>query len=79
MESPKPKERRRSPRHRLGRLATIQLADGSPKHFCLVTDISEGGVRLHVNGFHAPDVFMLLFPADGPTQSGSYKVVWRTR
>lgn len=77
MNSPNPEEKRGSPRHRLGHLAIIQLVADTPQHFCLVTDFSDQGVRLHVKGFHVPDRFDLLLSADGPAHSGSYKVVWR--
>lgn len=70
-------ERRRSPRRRLGRLAAVQFWDGGAQRYCLVSDISDGGVQLHINGFNVPDDFMLLFPEGGPTQSGNYRVVWR--
>ncbi len=75
MLSSKPEEKRQSPRRRLGRLAMVKL--GNAERYCLVTDISEGGLRLHVNGFNVPDDFMLVFPEGGPGQSGNYKVVWR--
>lgn len=75
MLSSKPEEKRRSPRRRLGHLAAISL--GNAQRYCLVTDISEGGVRLHVNGFNVPDDFVLVFPEGCPAQSGSYKVAWR--
>lgn len=77
MFSSKPEERRQAPRRRLGRLATIQFGNGVKSHYCLVIDISAGGVRIHINGFKVPDKFVLLFPGDGPTQSGNYKVAWR--
>ena len=70
--------RRQAPRHRLGRLAAIQLGNGGAQHYCLVADVSEGGVRLHTNGsFEVPDDFVLRFPEGSPNQSGDYKVVWR--
>ncbi len=75
MLSSKSEEKRRSPRRRLGHLAAISL--GNAQRYCLVTDISEGGVRLHVNGFNVPDDFVLVFPEGCPAQSGSYKVAWR--
>jgi hypothetical protein len=34
-------------------------------------------VRVHSNGFHIPDEFVLLLAADGPFQNGTYRVVWR--
>ena len=39
-------ERRRSPRHRLYRVAKIKIGTGIPPRDCLVIDISDGGVRL---------------------------------
>ena len=55
-----PKERRRSPRHQLGRVAAIMFGQGE-EHSCLVKDFSDGGVRLQLNGFEIPDDFTLLF------------------
>jgi len=72
-----PAEKRQWPRRRLGRLAAIQFWDGGMQRYCLVTNISEGGVQLHINGFNLPDDFMLIFPEGGATQNGNYKVVWR--
>ena len=54
-----PKERRRSPRHQLGRVAAI-FSSGR-RTSCLVKDFSDGGVRLQLNGFEIPDDFALLF------------------
>jgi hypothetical protein len=70
-------EKRRTPRRLLGCLARVQIERGAEPRFCLVTDISAGGVRIHAKGFEVPEIFVLLFPEDGPTQSGNYKVVWR--
>jgi len=71
-------ERRRTPRHRLGRLATIQLGVGLAPRCCLVTNISAEGVRLHINGIDVLDEFVLIFPSDVPAKSGNYKAVWRS-
>jgi hypothetical protein len=71
-------ERRRAPRHRLGRLVTIKLGVGIAPRCCLVTNISEEGVRLQLNGIEVIDEFVLLFPADVPGRSGTYKAVWRS-
>ena len=71
-------ERRRAPRHRLGRLATIKLGVGIAPRLCLVTNFSDEGVRLHVNGIEVIDDFVLIFPDDVPAQSGIYKVAWRS-
>jgi hypothetical protein len=73
----KPEERRRAPRHHLGRVAAITFGPGAVQHYCLVTDFSEGGVRLHVKELNVPDEFSLLFSPGGAARSGNYKVVWR--
>ncbi len=70
-------ERRHSPRHRLGKLATIKLGIGIAPRYCLVSNVSTEGVRIHVNGFEVLDEFVLLFPEGAEGQSGTYKVVWR--
>jgi PilZ domain len=71
-----PKDRRRSPRHQLGRVAAIMFGQGK-EHSCLVKDFSDGGVRLQLNGFEIPDEFALLFAPNELARSGHYKVVWR--
>jgi PilZ domain len=74
MLSPKAKERRRAPRYPCERLAKIQ---GNPPRPCLITDFSDGGVRIKTLGFNVPDEFVLLLSSDGPKLDGTYKVVWR--
>jgi PilZ domain-containing protein len=74
----KTQERRLSRRRALNRMAKIQLANGTLPRDCLVTDISDGGVRLHVEGFEVPDDFVLLLSGDGLVgKERAYKVVWR--
>jgi PilZ domain-containing protein len=58
-------------------VAKIQLGNGAPPLYCVVTDISDGGVRVHANGFYVPDEFVLLIAGDGPFQNGTYRVIWR--
>ena len=53
------------------------FGDGTVLHYCNVTDISKGGVQLHLYSTDIPDVFALLFPGDGPAQSGNYEIIWR--
>jgi PilZ domain len=77
MHSLKPEERREKPRYPLERLAKIQLGFDSPPSYCLITDISDGGVRIHLNGLEVPDEFVLLLSGDGPAKDGRYRVVWR--
>ena len=40
-------------------------------------DISDSGVRLHVDGFEVPDEFVLVLTGHRVTQESKYKVVWR--
>ena len=43
---------------------------------CLVTDVSDGGVRLFADGIDVPDEFILVF--DGTGEAGrKCRVVWR--
>ena len=70
-------EKRGAPRYPLERLAKIQFGHGIPSRYCVVTDISGGGVRINAFGFTVPDEFILQLSGDGPAQDGSYKVVWR--
>jgi hypothetical protein len=74
---PKSEERRQSARYPLERLAKIQTANGMQTLYCIVTDISGGGVRINGYGFDIPDEFVLLLSGDGPAQDGNYRVIWR--
>jgi hypothetical protein len=77
MLSPKAWERRLEPRSHLARLASIQFGKDVQSRYCLATDISNGGVRLQINGFELPDEFVLFFAGDGPARDGTYRVIWR--
>ena len=71
-------DRRKSPRYALSRHAKLQLPSGSLPRDCVVSDISEGGVRLHVEGVEVPDRFVLLMnDAPGRATPLDCKVVWR--
>ena len=75
---PKPEDRRISRRRFINRMAKIQLASGTLPRDCLITDISEGGVRLHVEGLDVPEDFVLLLSGDGiAAKECAYRVVWR--
>src|SRR3954470_18199317 len=67
--------RRRSERHAMRGLAKIQLGTGSLPRDCWVSDISDGGVRLH-SEMDVPDEFILILPGH---QGGrrDCRVVWR--
>src|SRR5271155_5944524 len=77
MSSAKSDERRQSQRRLINRMAKIQLATGTLPRDCLITDLSTGGVRLHVEGFEVPDDFVLLLSGDNLAQECNYQVVWR--
>src|ERR1700739_1583150 len=75
---PSVEERRRSRRRQINRVAKIQFGNGGLPRDCLITDISDGGVRLHVEGFDVPDEFVLLVSGDDvAAKERAYKVVWR--
>jgi hypothetical protein len=69
--------RRREARQRYYRPAKIKLAAGARACDCTVVDISDGGVRLNVEGLAVPDEFVLLISNKGKVEESAYKVVWR--
>jgi PilZ domain len=77
MRSLNSKERRTVPRYPLARMAKIQLGYDAQPAYCIITDISDGGVRLYLNGLEVPDEFVLLLSGDGPAMDGRFRVVWR--
>ena len=57
-------------------LAKIQIGTGSLPRDCWVSDISDGGVRLHAESVAVPDEFILMLP--GPNGGRrECRVVWR--
>src|SRR5579862_8924247 len=75
---PSPDNRRRSQRRVLNRPAKIHFGPGNSHCDCIVTDISDGGVRLRIEGFDVPDEFVLLLSEDGYSyKERAYQVVWR--
>jgi hypothetical protein len=59
-------------------MAKIQTASGTPPRDCVITDISDGGVRLHVEKLDVPDDFVLCLTGDGiAAKECAYRVVWR--
>lgn len=77
MPSPRPEDRRQSQRYSLERLAKLRPAKGGAPEYCLVTDMSDGGVRLNAFGRKIPDEFVLSLAGDGPAHTGRYFVMWR--
>ena len=55
--------------------AKILLGAGSLPRDCRITDLSDGGVRLHVEAMDVPDEFTLMLPAQGGRRE--CRVVWR--
>lgn len=72
----KPENRRRTERHAVGGLAKIQLGTGSLPRDCWVSDISDGGVRLHAEGMDVPDEFTLVLMG-GNGGRRDCRVAWR--
>ena len=70
-----PEERRRSERHATRGVAKIQTGTGSLPRDCWVSDISDGGVRLHTERTDVPDEFTLLLPGVGGRRE--CRVAWR--
>lgn len=71
----RPEERRRNERHVARGLAKIQTGTGSLPRDCWVSDISDGGVRLHSERMDVPDEFTLVLPGAGGRRE--CRVVWR--
>lgn len=69
----RPQNRRRSERHLVR--GPAQLVFGSLPRDCWVSDISDGGVRLHAEGVAVPDEFTLLLA--GRKDRRECRVVWR--
>jgi PilZ domain len=70
-------DRRRSPRRAISEVVKLELEDGtSADHLALlVTDISDGGVRLFAKDVIFPGTFSLLFPDSGNRRK--CRIVWR--
>ena len=73
--SAKPENRRQSERHTMRGLAKIQIGAGTLPRDCWITDISDGGARLHAERTDVPDEFTLVLP--GLRERRECRVVWR--
>jgi hypothetical protein len=71
----KAEDRRLSERHAARGLAKIQSGAGSLPRDCWISDISDGGVRLHSERMDLPDEFTLVLP--GVDRRRECRVVWR--
>ena len=72
----KPENRRRSERHAMRGLAKILFGAGSLPRDCWISDISDGGVRLHAEGVDVPDEFVLVLAGVNGGRR-ECRVVWR--
>ena len=71
-------ERRKSHRRAVSLPARIEITIGSPPLDCLITDLSDGGVRLYVETVDLPDRFVLWFSANHRSaRPRDCSVVWR--
>jgi hypothetical protein len=73
---PMVKDRRKSVRYAANGFVHIQTVVGGSLKTCRVTDISDGGVRLYVEGLSVPEEFTLLL-SEETTQRRQCRVVWR--
>jgi hypothetical protein len=69
----KPEDRRRSERHFVR--GPAQILFGSLPRDCWISDISDGGVRLHAEGVEVPDEFTLMLA--GRKERRECRVAWR--
>lgn len=68
-------ERRRAKRHRIAHLAMMLVGEATPARFCVVTELSDGGIRINTTGYTIPEEFGLrLAPSAIPRR---YQVIWR--
>ena len=72
---PLPFDRRRSPRRPAQHIGKILTGLTARPEYCLVTETSEGGVRICAADFEVPSVFTLRFEGT----EARYKVIWRSR
>jgi hypothetical protein len=70
------KEQRKSPRPSFNRFARIQCEASGPSRDCLIVDMSQEGVRLHVENFEVPQDFTLIL-SEGLYPRRQCRVTWR--
>jgi hypothetical protein len=72
------KDKRKLPRRAVSLRVKIEIGDGALVRDCLVTDISNVGVRLYVEGVEVPDTFVLLLgEPDASIRPRACQVIWR--
>jgi len=70
------KDRRKTHRRVINRVAQYQCGLGSLPRTCMVIDISDGGARLYAET-ELPDTFTLAVTGDGIDTRRECRVVWR--
>ena len=70
------KDRRKSSRIAISGRAKIQAHAGALPRDCGISDISDGGVRLHAEYLEVPDQFLLVL-ADNAVRPRECRVIWR--
>jgi hypothetical protein len=70
------RERRRHRRHVINRIAKFRSDIGSLPRDCMITDISDLGARLFIDGIEVPDHFHLVISGD-EGKLHECQVVWR--
>jgi hypothetical protein len=68
-------ERRRAKRRRVEYLATMVTSRGNPSRYCLVSEMSDGGIRITAIGYKVSDEFGLRL--SGHAVPKHYRVIWR--
>ena len=68
-------ERRRAKRQGVEYLATMVTNGGNPSRYCLVSEMSDGGIRITAIGYKVPDEFGLRLTGDAIPKR--YEVIWR--
>jgi hypothetical protein len=68
-------ERRHAKRHRVEYLATMLTGGGRAARYCLVTEMSDGGIRINASGYTVPDEFALRLTGNAAPRH--YRVIWR--
>jgi len=71
----RPEDRRRSERLPMRGMAKIYSGSPSVPRDCWISDISDGGARLHIERLDVPDTFLLALP--GVKERHECRVAWR--
>jgi hypothetical protein len=66
--------RRQSERRQCRRVAKIQFGTGSLPRDCVITDVSDGGVKVIAEYLDIPPEFTIIFSTGHPRQC---KLAWR--